>query len=145
MKEIFKLYEQAANGNADALLFLMAFHVYCHAIDDLIDGDLEKSAENILDILMQANVLYSTPFYQAHSIRLGGIIASITNTYADSVAWEKSDEPWKKSVADVIRQCGNDMVLAVAAITSGYRGMRNLSLRLREFAYKNQHQEVPND
>lgn len=144
MKELFRLYEQAANGNQEAMVFLLAFHAYCHGIDDLIDGDLEKNTENILDLLMQANALYTTPFYQAHFVRLGGIVAHITNTYADSVAWEKSDDAWKRGVADVIRLCGNDMVLAVSAITSGYRGMRNLSLKLREFSWKNQHQEVPN-
>ena len=65
----------------------------------------------------------------------------ITNTYADSVAWETSDVPWKKNVADVIRQCGNDMILTVAWIVGGWSHMRSISLKLRETAYHSQHEE----
>lgn len=141
MKEIVSIYNDACLGNQDALAFVIAFHGYCHQIDDLIDGDTAYNPENLLRVLMCANALYSTPFYLQNAWRLQPVIASITNTYADSVAWETSDEPWKQRVADVIRQCGNDMILAVAWIVGGWANMRAISLKLREAAYHSQHED----
>lgn len=141
MNRLLELYDTACQGNPDALAFLIAFHGYCHQIDDLIDGETAYNPENLLKVLMTANALYSTPFYLQHAWRLQAVVASITNTYADSVAWENSDEKWKSGVADVIRQCGNDMVLVVAFIVGGYNNMRAISLKLREFAYKDQHKD----
>tara|TARA_R110000868_G_scaffold44315_3_gene148139 strand:- start:142 stop:564 length:423 start_codon:yes stop_codon:yes gene_type:complete len=139
MKEIGQLYFNACGGNANALLFVSLFHTYCHAVDDLIDGDVERTPETLLEVLMQANQLYSTPFYLENAYRLQPVIALITNTYADSVAWEKDGTDWKRNIADVIRQCGNDMILAVACIVGGYKHMRSISLELREVAYHSQH------
>lgn len=141
MKEILSIYQEACMGDADALSFVIAFHSYCHQIDDLIDGDTAYNPENVLKVLMAANTLYSTPFYLANAWRLQPVIAMITNTYADSVAWETSDEPWKQRVADVIRQCGNDMILSVAWILGGWSHVRSISLRLREAAYHDQHKD----
>lgn len=141
MKEIVAIYQEVCHGHPDALAFVVAFHAYCHQIDDLIDGDTAYNPENLLRVLMSANALYSTPFYLQHAWRLQPVIASITNTYADSVAWETSDEPWKQRVADVIRQCGNDMILTVAWIVGGWSLMRAISLRLRAAAYHSQHEE----
>lgn len=141
MDDLARIYLEACCNNPDALMFVSAFHHYCHTIDDFVDGDKQFNAESMLDMLMQANVLYSTPFYINNCIRLQPVIANITNTYADSVAWEKSDVDWKRNVADVIRQCGNDMVVTVAWICGGYQHMRTISLKLREFAYHSQHKD----
>lgn len=141
MNSLVELYDAACHGNQDATSFLLAFHAYCHQIDDLIDGETTYNPENLLKVLMTANALYSTPFYLQHAWRLQAVIASITNTYADSVAWENSSVKWKSNVADVIRQCGNDMVLVVAFIVGGYVNMRAISLQLREFAYNDQHKD----
>ena len=138
------IYEQAANGRDDARLFLLGWHHYCHLIDDLVDGDVTPTAETICEVLVMACKLLSTPFYQANALRLSGVVVAITNTYADSVAWERTDTAWKKQVADTIRQTGNDMIATVADITGGYRGMRSISLALREEAWRNQHPEVSN-
>ena len=53
--------------------------------------------------------------------------------------WKKADEEWKRQTADVLRLCGNDMILQVAWIIGGYKHMRAISLKLREFAYHSQH------
>jgi hypothetical protein len=139
MKDIGTLYFNACGGNANAILFVSCFHNYCHAVDDLIDGELPRTPEVLLEILMLANQLYSTQFYLENSNRLQPLIALTTNTYADSVAWEKDGESWKQNIADVIRQCGNDIILAVAWIVGGYKHMRSISLDLREAAYHSQH------
>lgn len=111
MNKLGQLYFDAAGGNHNAVVFITAFHAYCHAIDDLIDGDVPFTPEAFMDVLMQANSLYSTPFYIENWFRLQPVVAMITSTYADSVAWEKADEEWKRQTADVLRLCGNDMIL----------------------------------
>jgi len=139
-RELINLYREACLENPDAMVFLLAFHCYAHAVDDLVDEGC--TPEKLLDCLAQANAMYGTLFWLANSARLGGVISQIANTWADSVAWEREDEEWKRRVADVIRQCGNDMVTQVASIVGGWRHMRSISLRLREHAYNEQHQEV---
>lgn len=141
MKELFKIYAEATCGNQEAYTFLIAFHAYAHDIDDIVDGDIERNAENLVTILMNANSLYSTPFYLANSHRLSGVIAQVSSTWLDSVAWENAEEDWKQDVADVIRMCGNDVVTTVAGICGGFLHMRRISLRLRELAYWSQHEE----
>ena len=137
------LMEQAANGNRGAHEFLVLWNQYCHAIDDLIDSAERPAAEDVLAVFMQAAVLYSHPFYAAHSANLLPIVATVTNTYADSVRME-SMEGWPKQAADVLRFCGNDMVCAVAFITGGYRHMRDLSGRLRYVSQQEHHDDGGN-
>ena len=139
VNKLGQLYFDAAGGNHNAVVFITAFHAYCHAIDDLVDGDVPFTPEAFLDVMMQANSLYSTPFYIENWFRLQPVIAQITSTYADSVAWEKSDEEWKRQTSDVLRLCGNDMIIQVAWIIGGYKHMRAISLKMREFAYHSQH------
>ena len=136
MNKIINIYRDAAGNNADALVFLVAFHAYAHMVDDLIDE--EFSPERLMECLAHANAMYSTPFWLANSARLSGVVDCIANTFADSVAWE-GEHDWRGRVSDVIRQCGNDMVTQVASIVGGWRHQRAVSLRLREAAYQNQH------
>ena len=63
MNKLTQIYFDAAGGNFNASVFITAFHAYCHAIDDLIDGETPFTPETLLDVLMQANAVYSTPFY----------------------------------------------------------------------------------
>jgi len=123
----------------DAAEFLTGWHIYCHLIDDIVDGDTPFTNERFLEVLMLANKVYSLPFYRTYAPMLSSVVAMVTNTYADSVEWEKSDEEYKRKVADVIRQCGNEMIYAVANICGGHTLMRKISLRLREAAYLDQH------
>lgn len=138
-REFFQLQREAALGNPDALVFLLSFTAYAHAIDDLIDE--ESSPESLLTMCVQANEMYSTPFWLAHSARLGGVIGLIANAYADSIAWEQHSEDWKRRMADVLRQAGNEMLMAVAQIVGGWQHMRRISMRVRECAYHEQHEE----
>lgn len=144
MNKIFSIYSEACLGNVDALVFLTAFHCFTHAIDDVVDGDTPYNPERFIGILMQANTLYSTPFFIANSARLSGVIANIANTYADSVEWEKSDVKWHRDVANVIRRCGNDMVTTIAFIVGGFSHMRSISTKLRDYVYEPENEEVLN-
>lgn len=135
------IYKLSANGNAEALNFLMAWNEYSHRIDDLLDNP-EKDYNFFLSILAYANVLYSCPFYQKHVQKLQPMVRQVTSRYADSVRMEKSDKPWEKQWADTLRFCGNDMVEAIAEITGGYELLRKVSTLLKECSWKDHHNEL---
>jgi hypothetical protein len=135
--DLIPIYVEACMGNVDALAWLTCWHAYAHAVDDLIDEQF--TPEGLMEVLSQATCLYSTPFWIQNSARLGGVMQIIGNTYLDSVHWEKSDQEWKRKVADVIRLVGNDMVVAVAQIVGGWQHGRRISERMREFAWHSQH------
>jgi alpha-D-ribose 1-methylphosphonate 5-triphosphate diphosphatase PhnM len=138
--ELVEIYGEACADNIDALAFLWAFHRYAHKVDDLIDERF--TPERLLSALSLATTMYSTPFWIENSARLSGAMQVVGNTYADSVAWERSGEKWKAEVADVIRLVGNDMVIVVAQIVGGWEHGRRISQRLREFAWRYQHKET---
>jgi hypothetical protein len=137
MSNLHQLYMEACGNNTNAMAFLLCFHSYVHAVDDLIDEKFTPDA--LLNCLSIATHMYSTPFWLDNSARLSGVIHIIGNTYADSLKWEKADQEWKRGVADVIRLCGNDMVVCVAQIVGGWQHGRNISERMREFAWRSQH------
>lgn len=141
MNNYESIYKQAANGNLEALAFLMGWNFYCHETDDLMDKE-DKDYEKFLAILAYANVLYSCPFYQKHVQKLQPMVRQVTSRYADSVRMEKSDKPWEKQWADTLRFCGNDLVEAVAEIAGGYDLLRKVSPLLKECSWKDHHNEL---
>ncbi len=124
-------------GNVEAGDFLRKWRQYVHDIDDIIDED--KSDEFIIATFMAAAYLYAHPFYLAHLPALQQIVINCTNAYADSVAWEKSDVPWKREFSDHYRHFGMEMAIAVATICGGYMHAREVSLILREICYHGHH------
>lgn len=129
-----KPYIMAANGNQEALYFMVAWHEHCHEVDDLID-DHVTDPQKWLRAIANLNALYSTAFYIRYALDLRLTVMTITNAYADSLLWENDTVEWKKHWADVIRHTGLEMIYAVAYITGGYDLMRSISLQLKEYAY----------
>lgn len=133
--------QQYLNHDPEAVKFIQSFCQYCHDIDDIIDGD-KTNTEHILKTFCNAAAIYSSNFYHRYSLQLYPIVLNITNTYADSVKWEKSDVDWKRAVSDTLRSCGNDMIYIVVGICSGYDAMRDVSALLREVSYNHHHDEI---
>lgn len=133
------VYRDACVNRPDALDFLTAWNLYCHQIDDLIDGR-EKCPSKFLDALALANIIYSTDFYQANAAHLSMTVMLITNAFADSVAWEK-ETGWKRAWSDTLRFAGNDMVVAVAVICGGFENARKVSQALREDSWATHHKD----
>lgn len=137
---------RACCGNELALDFLKLWSPYVHAIDDIIDGHL-KEPEGILAAFALAIRLYGHPFYLRHYDRLSQIALSCTSAYADSVAWENSDQKWQKDFADVYRHFGQEMVLAVAGICAqelkqdAYAHMRSISQEWRTMSFFEHHDQ----
>lgn len=135
-----ELYAQAANGDDSARLFLQAWCLYVHEIDDLIDNQV-RDPEKLITALVSACTVFSTAFYVAHAHELEPVVLLATNAYADSLKWEKEPEAWKRQWADVLRFSGNEMVVKVAEICGGYSLARNVSEKLREDSWCNHHNE----
>lgn len=133
---------RAVQGSDDAYRFLFGWHHLCHAIDDIIDGDVpaERIKEELLATFVYAKDLYSTAFYRQFTAELSGMIDAIFNAYADSVKWENNAqvELWKQEQADILRSQGCDMILLVAKLCGGYDHMRSLSEAVRELSQRDQ-------
>lgn len=127
-------------GDREAIEFLCLWAKYCHAIDDVVDKDVQD-AEGIVSTFSLAPVLFSHPFYLRHMFALRQVVLLVANMYADSIAWEKEPEQWKREFANCYRHCGNEMLIAVAQICGGYDHARQFSLEQRELCYAVQHPE----
>lgn len=132
------LVERVCCGNAEAMDFL-ANHwgPYVHAIDDIIDE--APGAEFVLATFARAVVLYTHPFFLRNAATLRQLVLVITSTYADAVAWERAEEPWKREWADHHRHVGMDMVVAVAQICGGYAHGRLISQEQRAICWAEHH------
>jgi len=134
-----QLLQRVTCGNAEAADFLANhWSPYVHEIDDIIDGD-RPAPEDILATFARAIEVYSHPFYLRHMAELKRLLLVINNLYADTVAWEKSSEAWKREFADHNRHCGMEIVVAVAQICGGYEHARRISAEQREICYHDHH------
>lgn len=141
-RNLATLYDEVTCGNSDALKFIFHWNIYCHGIDDIVDGALSmRDPEVVVSAFAQANVLYSLPFYQAHVARLQTVIALVANAYADSVMWEDSHDKGQRIMSDVLRFSGNEMLFAVALICGGYQHMRRVSAKLRNMSWQDHHDQ----
>jgi hypothetical protein len=140
--------QEVCKGRADALQFCHLWYRYCHGIDDLVDtmldGRPKTSAEGILALFAQAAIIYNCPFFVANRNHLFPLVLSITNTFANSVAWERSPMAHRRVMADTLRMCGDEMFFLVAMIVGGWDHMRSLSDKIRERDWLLQHDQKGN-
>lgn len=122
-------------GNRRAQEFIGLWGQYLRAVDNLIDGDAPWTAENVLNCFACGAAMYSHPFYQSNKASLQMVILVTTNTYADSVKWEKSPELWKRQWADVLRHADGNVMSAVTLICSGWPTLRSISAPFMAAAY----------
>ncbi len=132
----------------EAMDFNDIWYNYCHGIDDLIDtmedGRPTMNGEQIMAVFGQAALLYNHPFYRKWSHFLFPVILLVTNSYADSVAWEKSPLNRRRIMADVLRTCGDEMYYIIAMIKDGWGHMRTVSPVIRERDWLGQHDKDDN-
>lgn len=133
-------------GRRPAMAFNDLWYNYVHGIDDLIDtledGRPKMSKEQIISLFFHAALFYNDPFYVANRDVLFPIVLQVTNTYADSVAWEQSPKPHLRAMGDVFRTCGNEMFIMVALLCGGEQHMRKFSRRIKERDWLGQHNEL---
>lgn len=129
--------------SSNAILWILAYAIYTHAIDDIIDEEIPKDSvkdEFILKTFEFAETVYTNIYYLTHISRLRPLVKMVSNTYMDSVQMEKSNSKWKKDYADVLRTMGNEILLAVIEIENGLNSRREASLELRELSYRTHHE-----
>lgn len=135
-------------GNPDAMVFCDLWHFYCHAIDDLVDtmedGKPVMSKEQIISIFFKAALLYNCTFFTTNRNMLFPIVLQITNSYQDSVAWERSAHDHLRAMADVLRTVGGEMYFMVALLCGGEGHMRKMSQLIRERDWLSQHDKFGN-
>lgn len=141
-RQLEALLADIIGQGSDADKFTRAFGAWCHAIDDVVD--VGATPETIVKNFALGAAVFTSNFYRAHADQLYPVVVLIANAYADSVAWEKSGEDWKRRQADVLRNCGNDMLLAVVLICGGYDAMRQVSQLIRETSHFRHHDEQGN-
>jgi len=123
--------------------FVILYNQYVHAIDDIIDEENKRNdPEFILNAFAIANELFSCKFYRDNAHILQPIEFMANNTYADSVAWEKSDEKWKQESARTLRHSGLDVFFAAFCICCGRDKLREISSDMREFTTKSQLNDI---
>jgi len=123
----------------EAFIWVKAYVDYAHRIDDIIDKDKELSNDFILNTFRTAITLYTYPFYTQNLHLLQPLIYATHDSYRDSVNMERSGEDWQKNISDIIRQNANDVILMVILIVAGLDARNCAAIRLREIAYKQQH------
>ena len=126
-------------NNDEAIDFTMKWHGYCHAIDDIVDEDI--NAETKIAAFIRAAEVYNHPFYIKNRDSLRLLIYQITNLYADSVRWEKSEDLQEKNFSDWSRHAGAEMLLAIACLVGGYEHMRSVSQEVRMECWTTHHNE----
>lgn len=139
--ELHKLFGAHKDGS-DAKMFLEHFGRYCHSIDDLVDGDIKCSPENLGALVIMALNIYSSRFYNVYSNLLYPVIRLIHHTYFDSVGMENAPILWQKEAADTLKSVGQEMTLMIIEILGGYEERRRLGILVRETSYNKQHEII---
>lgn len=129
-------------GNASAAEFLWHWARWCHAIDDVVDGET-KTPEGIVSAFALAPLVFGHPFYLENLSALRVVTLLVSNMYADSEEMRATPTEWCQKFADVYRHAGNEMVLAVALICGGYEHVRAISFEQRATCYDTQHPAAP--
>jgi hypothetical protein len=119
-----RIYATASCGQPEAFLFLMAWHGWCHAIDDHVDEGRDRV--EVVDLCADAAVLFSCTFYQRHALALAPVVSVVAAKYRTSLTASPC-------LRDALRIAGNDMVLAVAYLTGGEPAVRRTSAILWGF------------
>ncbi|HEX9232701.1 MAG TPA: hypothetical protein VF849_01495 [Blattabacteriaceae bacterium] len=128
-------------SNPDALLWIMSYIVYCHMLDDWIDGE-KTDFEFFIKGHDYAEAIYANHFYIQNYTILHSLVKMAFNSYLDSIHFERSEIKWKKQFADVLRQNANEVILACIEIVNGQSVRRHASLELREISYESHHNEL---
>jgi len=128
-------------SNPDAFIWVCAWVTYCHAVDDVIDGD-KTDSKFILDTFRFAPVLFGNVFYLTNLSALYPLVLMSHDAYEESVRMEKSNQKWQRHYADILRQSANEVILKGIEIVGGLELRQKASLELRELSYKTHHDET---
>lgn len=131
--DVLDLYRKASAGNREAYEFLIAFDKYFEHVHSISINP--STANGLIDLFAQTNLVYSLPFYARHGSELRLVIEKVFGGLADSVALKGGSEEWQRAWGATSDLGLSDVVVAVAAIAGGYSNSRSLSLRVKELLW----------
>lgn len=142
-KAAYQWNVELCKGDREAMEMNDHWYRLCHGLDDLLDtmedGRPRMSPEQILALWIDTCLFYNSAFYVKNRTMLFPTVLTVTNQYADSVAWERSPLYRRRTMADVMRTCGNEMFFMIAMLCGGWEHTRSLSGRIRERDWIGQH------
>ena len=120
----------AANGNGDALRFLVAYARRAHWVDDLRDEERRP----LPDWLAAAEAdwlltLSGNPFFLAHRAQLVPVMLLGLNAWADSHHLPAPER-------DVVKGFWHETVWLVAWLTGGWEHLRKVTAQFREYDHE---------
>ena len=143
-----KLIHDVANGDAQAFEWINIWNQHVNNVDDIVDGEL-TNVNDIVQAFMVSHEMLLHPFFMRNAGKLYPVLFLCANAYCDSEELRKinvdaGEDDWPHKVSDVLRSYGNEMLVAVAAITrtgsnSIWTEVRDISMRLREISYESHH------
>src|SRR5256885_14368054 len=92
--------------NPDALLWVLSYVSYAHAIDSIIDQDEDFELNDKLFIVKTfefSAAIYSNHFYIQNMHMLYPIVKTSANSYMNSLEYEDSPINWKRQLGDALR------------------------------------------
>lgn len=120
----------AALDDPEAADFLIRALDVMHRVDDLVDE--HTTAEAKIATVIAAMDLYVHPFFLKHPRTLYTTIHNCASVWADSVAWEQSEDPAQREWAEMARHAGIELYAAVADIKGGWAHRTVISREMRE-------------
>ena len=127
----------AANGDRGAASYLWAMATAARTLDDLVDRDEPVTDEQIVNAFFGLLVdLPLLPFFQRHRDVLTGVQLVALNAWLDANHLERRGDATAQLYAHVLRDAVNELLVAVAYLTGGFRHMRRVSLRARDLFAK---------
>ena len=128
---------RVVNGNQDAERFVIAWHQWCHLIDDLVDKDRVVAADERGRILVQFIMeLAGNPFFLQYRLTLLPLMVQAINAWVDSDLVAVSLPPAtlrERITRDVLKGYWHEVIWQVAFITGGWPAMREVSDRNYDF------------
>lgn len=132
-------------GDQDAMNCNNLAFSFFHALDDFRDeredGRPKMNDEQTIEMFAITAAFYNCPFYVRNREMLFPIMLNITNSWADSLMWERSSLKHRRTIANVLSAVGDEFYMAVALICGGWSHMRAISGKLRERDWLSQHGE----
>lgn len=132
-KELIML---AANGNNQALEYLLEMDAVERVLDDLIDKDFEVSNHNLLRVFRWMMIeCYANVFYMKNLYTLATCHALVMS------AWEQSNDmehgtDTEKVYFHVLKEGFIQIISAVALLTGGYSHMREVEKKAWQILMK---------
>lgn len=122
----------------EALEFILLYHKYISAVDDLIDEPVSDLAEATLNVLSLHREVLTHRFWLAHLRELTLLDALIENAYRDSERL-KATHP---EAARMWSMYGELMVFAVLALAKGTDHLKKISTVVRSVNYESQVKDI---